>query len=350
MNKELSIKKSFRFQTKQFCYIFNVFGKLKTKKFSCPTETQNISFRANKINLLIIVLLAASCQLITTKTAYAASPVQSLSVSPVINDLQLVPGSRTTFPIIIRNNNSAPVGIHTETTGYDITGETSQYEQTPSVMTNWTTLSQNDILLDPKQSKKIIVTINTPKNIRQSGYYETIFLTPIGHQQEYANSPIILSRFGVLVLGTVGKLNYNDLSKKVLVTDVTPSFTLLDTFPNAISFSVANKYFTHFDAKPFITISPLFANSQTVELIDKHVLPGNERLWSYVPTVAKNHIFYQIHLAVSVGGGNQIFADTWFVVLPYQPILLSLFILILLYIGIKRRKRLGKVVKILVKG
>ena len=310
----------------------------------------NKKFKTIIIKILLVCLLTTSYQLLTTGAAYAASPQQSISISPVINDLQLVPGKKTTFTITIRNNNSTAIGIQAETTGYDITGETAQFEEKPSVMTSWTMLSQSDILIDPKQTKIITATINTPNNIKQSGYYETIFLTPIAHQQETANSPIILSRFGVLVLGTVGKLNYNDLSKKVSVTDLTPSLTMLNAFPQDISFSVANNYFTHFDAKPFVTITPLFANSQTVELTDKHVLPGSERVWQYIPSIAKNHIFYQEHLAVSVGGGNQIFADSWFIVLPYQPILLIVVILVLLYIAITRRKRLGKFVTILIRG
>jgi hypothetical protein len=299
-----------------------------------------------KKNILIVVFLFG---LLTPVVAYAETQ-QSISVSPVINDLQLIPGKKTTFTITIRNNNTTAIGIHAETTGYDITGETSQFKEKPSVMTTWTKLSQNDILIDPKQTKTVTATINTPDKIKQSGYYETIFLTPIAHQQQVANSPIILSRFGILVLGTVGELNYNDLTKKVGVTHVTPSQTIFNSFPRTFSFIVANKYFTHFDAKPFITITPLFANSQTVQLIDKHVLPGSERLWQYQPAVEKNHIFYQMHIAVSIGGGNQIFADTWFVVLPYQPILLIVLILILLYISIAKRKRITKAIKILVSG
>ena len=303
--------------------------------------------KITKYLLVIIVLIAA--YKVSLVPAFAVSLRQSISISPIINDLQLIPGKKKPFTITIRNNNSTAIGIHLETTGYDITGDSSQFEQKPSVMTGWTTLSQKDILIDPKQTVTINATINTPANIKQNGYYETIFLTPIYHQQETANSPIILSRFGVLVLGTVGKLNYNDLSKKVSVTGLTP-LPILNNFPKDISFNIANNYFTHFDAKPFITISPLFANSQTVLLSDKHVLPGSQRIWHYQPTVSKNHIFYQVHLAVSVGEGNQIFADTWFVVLPYQPILLGAAILILLYIGITKRKRLGKFIKILVKG
>jgi len=308
-----------------------------------------INFK-NFWSIFLVIILNTLYLILNTGAAFAAPLQQSISISPIINDLQLIPGKKITFPITIKNNNSTSVGIHAETTGYDITGETSTFEQTQSPMTDWTMLSKNDLLLDKNQSKVIYVTINTPSNIKQSGYYETIFLTPIAHQQEIAHSPIILSRFGVLVLGTVGKLNYNDLAKKVSVSDITPTFTILNTFPSTISFTVANNYFTHFDAKPFITLTPLFANSQTTLLIDKHVLPGSKRVWQYKPTIARNHIFYQMHLAVSVGGGNQIAADTWFVIFPYQSLLLIGIILILFYLLIKKRKQLKKVVTILIKG
>src|SRR5260221_61288 len=197
-------------------------------------------FTKNKIKLfflkiLFIGLLVASYQLPTPVAAFAASPEQSISVSPIINDLQLIPGKKTAFTVTIRNNNTSSIGIHAETTGYDITGESSIFQEKQSLMTGWTTLSQSDLLIDGKQSKTIIATIQPPANLKESGYYETIFLTPIFHQQETASSPIILSRFGVLVLGTVGKLNYNDLEKKVSVTDISPSFTILNAFPDTVS-------------------------------------------------------------------------------------------------------------------
>jgi hypothetical protein len=314
-------------------------------------KINDLRIKKTKLVVLLVILFIFHSLIVNPKSIYAqASPQQSISVSPIINDLQLIPGKKTAFKITIQNNNTTAIGIHSEITGYDVTGETSNFEQKESAMTQWTTLSQSDLLINGKQSKTINVTIDTPINIGQSGYYETIFLTPIFHQQQTANSPIILSRFGILVLGTVGKLNYNDLSKKVSVTDLSPSHTILNTFPDTFSFTVANNYFTHFDAKPFITITPLFAKSQTTLLTDKHVLPGSARVWQYQLATQSNHIFYNVHLAVSVGGGKQIYADTFFIVLPYVKILIILAILILLYIGTIGRKRLKKFVTILLKG
>jgi hypothetical protein len=303
------------------------------------------------VNVFVIFSLASCFLLLAScSNAQATAPQQTISVSPIINDLQLTPGKKTTFKLTVRNNNDSPVGIHAETTGYDVMGETPVLQQKQSVMINWTSLSRTDLLLGEHDSKSITVTIDTPKNTKQSGYYETIFLTPIYHQQQKANSPIILSRIGVLVLGTVGKPNYNDLAKKVSVTGLTPSVQILNSFPSTFSFTVANKYFTHFDAKPFITLTPLFAKSQTAQLSDKHVLPGSARDWQYQLPAIPNHIFYQVHLAVSVGGGKQVYANTFFIVLPYEKIVLLLLVLILLYIGLFKRHRILKAVEILVNG
>lgn len=313
-------------------------------------KIKDLGFKKAIQIVLIAALFILQSLIINHKSVNAASIQQSISVSPIINDLQLIPGKKTTFKITIRNNNSTSVGIHAEITGYDVTEGTSLFEQKPSLMTSWTSLSQSDLLLDAKVSKTINVTINTPVNINQSGYYETIFLTPIFHQQETATSPIILSRFGVLVLGTVGKLNYNDLAKKISVTDLTPSETILNSFPDTFSFTVANNYFTHFDAKPFITVTPLFANSQTTLLTDKHVLPGSARNWQYQMQSSPNHLLYFVHLAVSIGDGKQIITDTFFIVLPYKQILLIIVILILLYIGVFKRNRIMNAVRILFLG
>jgi hypothetical protein len=303
------------------------------------------------VNFFLSFIIFASFFLIYTTEIHAQlAPLQSLRVTPVINDLKLIPGKTTTFKIYIENISNNPVGIHVEINGNDVLGDTPISSQKTSAMVNWTNLSTTDLILGGKQIKSFIVSIKPPDNTGQSGYYETFFLTPMLHQQETASSPIILSRIGILVLGTIGNLNYNDLAKKVVIQNFTPSVKILNSFPQQISFTVSNNYFSHFDAKPFLTITPLFGNPQTTLLIDKHVLPGSERIWYYQPDIPKTNIFYQMHLAVSIGGGKQIFANTWFIVLPYKPVLFLLIIAILLYIAITKHKRMKKFLKILLHG
>jgi hypothetical protein len=312
-----------------------------------------INFEKKKITKIFIVFLFWTLQsLILNLQSVSAQtlPHQSLRVTPIINDLKLIPGKQISFPLTVENISQNSVGIHAELSGFDVTGETPITEQQPSAMVNWTALSPEDSILGPGEKKAIIVTITPPKNTGRSGYYETIFLTPILHQQQVASSPVILSRIAVLVLGTIGNLNYDELAKKVTITHIDPSHTILDKTPQTISFSVANSYFTHFDAKPFLTITPLFGNPQTILLADKHVLPGNSRTWKYQPSLRTPSIFYQLHLAVSIGNGKQIMADTWFVVFPYKVDLVLIISIVLLFILITKRKRLKKFVSILIHG
>lgn len=297
-------------------------------------------------SILLFVLITFYLSLFT---GVANAATQSLRVTPIINDLKLTPGKPTSFTITVENISPNPVGIHAELSGFDITGDTPLIEQKPSAMVPWTHLNKEDILLGGNEKKTITVTITPPSSAKQNGYYETIFLTPILHQQITASSPIILSRIGVLVLGTIGNLDDSDLAKKVSIQNFTPSQTIRNSFPDTISFAVANNYFTHFDAKPFITITPLFGTAQTTELIDKHVLPGGSRTWQYQPTPVAPNIFYQMHLAVSVGGGKQIFADTWFVVLPYKLLLIIIFAAIL-FIATFKRHHLKKFITVLLHG
>lgn len=304
-----------------------------------------------KINIIFFFcVLATSYQLLVPKVSAQTVPLQSLRVTPIINDLQLTSGKATTFPVTIENLSSDPVGIHSEISGYDQIGEVPIYEQKQSAIINWTQLFKEDILLPPNSKKIITVTITPPAHLGPSGYYETIFLTPIVNQEIHPGAPIILSRVGVLVLGTIGTLNYNDLAKKVTINDFSPSHQIVNSFPKTISFTVSNYYFTHFDAKPFLTITPLFGKPQTTLIEDKHVLPGSARIWQYQPINEMPNIFYTIHLAVSVGGGKQVFADTWFFILPYKLIIIVLVLATVLYLVIFKRRRLKKALAILLKG
>lgn len=303
------------------------------------------------VTILLLIFSLTSCFVIRNSIAYAQTvPLQSLRVYPIINDLQLISGKPTTFPVTIQNLSVDPVGIHTQLSGYDQIGEVPLYEQKQSAIINWTKVSKTDILIPPHSKKAITVTIIPPSHLGPNGYYETIFLTPIVNQETTPDSPIILSRVGVLVLGTIGTLNYNDLAKKVTITEFSPSHEIVNAFPKTIAFTVNNYYFTHFDAKPFLTITPLFGKPQTTLLEDKHVLPGSTRIWQIkIPSETPN-IFYQIHLAVSVGGGKQVIANTWFVVLPYKLIIIVCIIVAILYLAIFKWKRVKKFIKILLKG
>jgi hypothetical protein len=296
-------------------------------------------------NVIIFLALFIAVNFLFAGNSYAAS--QSIRVSPIISDLQLFPGKTTVINLNVENLSNSPIGIHTEISGLDETNQNIFTDLHPSVLTQWTTVSVPDVILDPLSQKPITVNITVPKNAKQNGYYETIFLTPIISSQKQPSAPIVLTRIGAIILGTVGKLNYDDLAKKVGIVDFRPEKYISEKSPVAISFSVENKYFTHFTAKPFLVIKPLFGQENTSLLEEKHVLPGTTKSWEFQASLKKN-IFYRARLAVSVGNGEQILSETWFVVLPhYKKILASILIFLIICVLLFAGNRFKKAVKML---
>lgn len=286
--------------------------------------------------------------LIHTHTFAQTVPYQSLRVSPVINDLQLTSGKPTSFTLSITNLSSNPLGIQTSISGFDETGGENAFLVKPSKMIYWTKISKNEVLINAHAQKNITVTIQTPSGIGPSGYYETIFLTPIINQELSNNTPIVLSRVGVLVLGTIGTLNYNDLAKKVTITNVIPANTILNNPPTDFYFTINNNYFTHFDAIPHLYITPLFGKTSTYTIEDQHVLPADFKTWIVPISHMQSSIFYTVHLSVSIGDGKIISQNSWFIVLPYKFLGVLILILLIVFFLIFKRENVKKALKVII--
>lgn len=296
--------------------------------------------------IIFCLLLMPFCSLFAT-SSYAAG--QHMKVSPVISDLQLIPGQPTIIDLSVENLSDSPLGIHAQISGVDETGQDVFANQKPSPLISWTNISEPDIILDPNSQKSITVIIAPPQDAKEGGYYETIFLTPIVSSQKEPTKPVVLSRVGSIIMATIGKLNYNDLAKKVSIKDFKPEKFILDKSPATLNFSVENKYFTHFTAKPFITLRPLLGQEETTLLEEKRVLPGTTRSWQFKAKTEKC-IFYRAELAVSVGEGHQILARTWIIMLPYKLILTILLLIGISYLILFKRNRIKKAIRTLLKG
>ena len=279
------------------------------------------------------------------------SPQQALSIDPAISDLQLSPGKTASYILTITNLSNKPLGIGTALT--DIDGQENSYgknaQQVP--MTIWTTLSESNLIIAPSEKKQITVKITPPINTRDGGYYEALFLTPIVNNQHIRNEPVILSRIGTLIFATIGKLNYQDLQKKVHIVNFAPTQSLFENDNISLSFEVTNDYFTHFIAKPFVTITPLFfGQSKTTLLEEKHILPSKTRRWDFPTRIQFGHIIYKAHLAVFIGNGQQVTADSLIFVLPYKQILLGILLFTILLIYIRKKTNIHKAIEILIRG
>jgi hypothetical protein len=312
----------------------------------------DLRFR-NKIKLKIIFICLfaylLTCLFVPKLQVQAQTvPQQFLDVSPVIQDLTLQPGTTITYPLMITNKGDKPVGFHIDITGIDPTSDTSLpliAEHSP--LLSWIRITPSDLIVAPHDKNSFIVIITTPKNARNSGYYATLFLTPFISSPLKTSGPIILERIGTLLLATVGQLNYTDLVKKVHITNFSYIAAGLAP-PMQMQFSVNNAYFTHFSAKPFLTLSSLLDKEVRTFPDEKHVLPGGSRNW-IVPIQSHWYTIYSsARLAVSIGNGEQLFAETTYInyALIFSIVLLICFVLFIT----KRRKQFKKAITILLSG
>jgi len=278
------------------------------------------------------------------KTWAQSTPQQFLTVSPVIEDLQLTPGHPTKYTLTITNKGDKPVGFHIEATGIDPTSDdgSQNLTQLSSPLLSWLSITPHDLIVVSHDKATFQVTINTPKQAKTSGYYATLFLTPFISNPLRPNGPVILERIGTLLLATVGDLNYDDLAKKVAITD----FGFQSK--NMLSFSVQNSYFTHFTAKPRLVMTSLLDKEIVTFPQEKHVLPASKRTWQ-IPLHAHWYTIYtNAHLSISIGNGKQLVAQTTYI--NYQLLISIVLGICFVLLILRRRKQLILAITILLTG
>jgi len=289
------------------------------------------------------ILLSVLCLLYSVICTPSFASAESIQVSPVIEELSIKPGKTTTYPLVIANNSDQPIGIHADVTNF----EASSYS---SPLISWTSVSPSNIIIPSNEKKSITVTILPPANIKKGGYYAGIFLTPFVDKEKVPNAPVILTRIGTLILAQYGETDYTNLKEKVQIKNFSFNKLIYENSPFDFHFTVTNNYFTHFNAKPFVTVTTLFGKSEMLAISDKSILPGKSKTWNESITSKLFSPFYKVHLVVSVGAGNFITSDTYLIEFPGLHIILIIFLLLLLGIIATYHKRLRKAIFILLTG
>jgi len=296
--------------------------------------------------LILAVLLAVSCCLSAVDSVFAQPA--SLSISPSIISLSLSPGKTSHTSLSIKNNGASPLPIRLRFEPLSTLSDTSVVGL-PSIE-RWISLSSSTLLI-PSQTEKIIdIQVTLPKTIPLGGYYGMLYVEQISPTQNTSGS-IILTKMGVLILGSVGvqdiflPQNVIELQKPTLDSFVSETNTL------RLSFNVKNTALNHISAKPYLIIHPLWGKDEAVQLEEKLVFPGTQRVWNTSFTVQKNRqFFYTVDLHVGIGNGLSQKKSFSFVIFPVQrAIILVLCIAVGISI-IRKRKQIKKAIEIMMKG
>jgi hypothetical protein len=300
-----------------------------------------------KILILILLFLTAGA----ARAHAQNTPGQILSVNPAIIDTKIERGKEQNYQITIKNLLKEPLGISSALGTFQAQDEEEiNPNRHPNDLSKYSEISPKQIIIEPGKSQTFRLSVKTPKDLKEGGYYEAAFFTPFFSKVLSSNSPTVLSRVGVIVLGTNGDMNYKDLQKKTDIKSFGFDRLIYDKSQIDTVFKVSNSYFTHFNAKPFITVSPIFGNTQRYEMQDKKILPGKIRSWNERLNLQNATFFNRATLAVSVGQGNYIYKSAYFFVLPVKPILFIILITLLALIFRLRRKQFSEALRIIQKG
>ena len=298
--------------------------------------------------VLFSILYSSPClpagrfSILTTTKAYAAQ--QTLRVSPVIINVNLSPNKTTTNEVRIENLTNTPLPLKATLNDFVTGGEEGGYvfeDTKTNPLLSWTKLSDDTFILNPKEKKKILMTVKTPTTIPVGGYYGVLFFQPV-LQTASAQATQVSTKVGILMLANLGVPD--DGHQKADILTFTPKQLSQDgTVPFLLR--VQNTSLNFFTAKPILTINPVLPFSQVekpVYLEEKLIFPDKVRRWTEDQTIHDlSPNIYKVHLSVSTGNGQMGTTDRYFVVFPVVKALIILMIILLIIFLTIKRNRLG---------
>lgn len=285
-------------------------------------------------------MIVATC--VMTLPVQASST--SITVFPSIISFSLSPGATSSIVLTIGNNSDTPLPVRLVFEPLILAEESTALPTIGS----WITLSKDSFLIPGNTQEKTIIKINLPKTIPIGGYYGMLYVEPLVSQQ-IANSSYVMTKMGVLILGSVGvqdvPFNTIELQQPHLTTIISESNIL------HISYEVKNNALNHITAKPYLVIHPLFGKTETIIMEEHLVFPGKKRKWEGTFIVKDSgKIFYKADLYVSIGNGLSHKKSFSFGIFPATRALVLILCIGSIFIVLRKRKQIKKALRIIVKG
>ena len=178
-------------------------------------------------SISLVLLIAGSVFAVTTGTTNTSGSGQALEISPPVITLTVDPGQSVTTQISIRDISSTKLVVKGQVDDFIAAGEDgtpklliddTDTTDNPYSMKSWVA-PLNSMTLNPKEVKKLSVTINVPENAAPGGYYADVRFT--ASAPELDNSGVSLSAsLGSLLLIKVN----GEVKENMSVTEIGASF------------------------------------------------------------------------------------------------------------------------------
>jgi hypothetical protein len=307
---------------------------------------------------------------------FCAHQAKAISISPPIIDVASDPGTIIERSITINNETDKERIYSVGVMNFEMTGEEGYQKFIPLEadksfdLSGWIKYNEDKIIVQPKNSKKFIFTINVPLDADPGGHYASIFFstgTTRSEENKDSNVGIEAQINSLILLQVSGAV---DEKAQIESFNLENKSTLLYHLPAKFIFRINNEGNTHIRPKGNIEIKNIFGK-RTV-LLDANpknnrVLPENirkiESQWGsnleYLSSDSINKFIEEIKydfknfafgkyaarldIVYGNGNGNLLTREITFWVFPWRAILASsLFIIIMIIIARTLIKKYNK--------
>jgi hypothetical protein len=276
----------------------------------------------------------------------------NLGISPQVLELSANPGDVIKNEVRLTNGSDQAIEIETIPKNFTPTGEEGGVnlteDETSFSLADWITVIPSSIIIPAETTQDFEVTISVPTNAEPGGHFGSVAFKTVPPPAGDGNSAQVSQEIAPVILLKVA----GDIVEEANISSFESSKSFWSN-ENPITFDtrIENTGNVHFKPSGNITIKNMFGGVVTViPLEEKNTLPDSIRKittdWSD-PGFAVGK--YTAELTV-VYGANDTFltAETDFIVFPYQTIVPAfLLIVVLLYVLIRFRKRIGLAFKVL---
>jgi hypothetical protein len=272
------------------------------------------------MNKILLPLLIAACLLMIPGVAGAADNSLALTITPPLAKINMEPGESLATALKVVNNNSYPVTIYAKAVDFQDKGNgeiqflnngnlSPNPENSGVYLSQWITLSQEKVEVEPFHPTLISFSIDVPKDAQPGGHYAAILVgTEPPADSTHGTEIKVSSYLSSLLLVTIA----GDIKEKGMITQFVFSPRLYQGGTG--NFTVSFKNLGNVDLKPQgdIKIYDMFGKPKAdipVNLTPDfgYVLPKAERTWNNFKWSGDDFVIinrYRAELALSYGNSN----------------------------------------------
>lgn len=282
------------------------------------------------------IILIMGMQLFFCVPSIIASTPPSISLTPSLVRLLLIPGKEYITQFTVVNNSDKPLAMRVLFEPFMMDDETgtTQFNMNPGIHT-WSTINQSELLLAPKSQKTVLVTTNIPSQVELGGYASMLFFTIISPEKNVT----VQSQLGAFITADIA-LNEKIPRAKIQTLSPVPFQFVEPT--SQLTFGVQNESLSHLNAQPIIQLSSWGVEKRGYQLEEKLIFPGRTRQWKTELTLTPWRPYYTVRTTVSLGGGLQVAGDIIVFPIPVWLLLAVSSSIIIVVILIRRRKYIRK--------